>query len=80
LQFHLWWLMAGITVAAMFLAIYTQQENSRFLRGLAGAGAIIGIFDPVMPFLIEFVRDVVRQYANSRSEERDETSNLFESS
>lgn len=77
-QFHLWWLMAGVAVAAIFLAIYIQQENSRLMRGLAAAGMIVAIFDPVLPFFAELARSIWLEYATSRSEKRDETSNPFE--
>lgn len=72
--------MAGVTFAAIFLAIYAQQENSRFMRGLAAAGMIVGIFDPVLPFFAEFARSIWLEYAASRSERSDESSNPFESS
>lgn len=72
--------MAGVTVAAIFLAIYTQQENSRLMRGLAVAGMIMGIFDPVLPFFAELARSIWREYAESRPEEKDESSSPSESS
>jgi hypothetical protein len=71
-QFHLWWQMAGVTAAAIFLAIYTQQENSQLMQGLAGAGMIIGVFDPVMPFFVELARGLWREYAEAQSKEDDE--------
>lgn len=72
--------MAGVAVAAIFLAIYIQQENSRLMRGLAAAGMIVAIFDPVLPFFAELARSIWLEYATSRSEENDESSNPFESS
>jgi hypothetical protein len=39
------------------------------VQGLAGAGIILGIFDPVMPFILELARGFWREYANPRTQE-----------
>jgi hypothetical protein len=70
--------MAGVTVAAIFLAIYTQQENRPLMRGLAGAGMIIAFFHPVLPFLVTVVLDIFREYVWSHPRKEDQNRSPFE--
>lgn len=78
LQLHLWWLFAGTTVAAIYLAIYTQVGHFRFWEGLGAAAAIIGIFDPVMPFFMELGRAIIRDWDGSSSQHRDDNRDPFQ--